>query len=83
MSTSNAYRIIAGKYLHARTFTDVVIPNSIFPLLTFLFTEAEAELVATLGLAMKSTKAIAKAVHRPLEGVEPILASLAEALNKG
>ena len=78
MSTSKAYQIIAEKYLHTKTFTDVVIPDSLFKLLHFLYTEEEAEIVAQLGFAMKSAKTIAKAVNRPVEEVEPILATLAE-----
>ena len=36
------------------------------------------EIVAHLGLAMKSVKKIARTVNRPVEDVDPILASLAE-----
>jgi hypothetical protein len=43
-----------------------------------MFTEEEAEIMAKLGLAMKSVRTIAKAVNRPVEEINPILASLAE-----
>jgi electron transport complex protein RnfB len=78
MKASRAYRMIAEKYLHTKTFKDVVIPNSLMKLLSFMYTEEEAELVANLGLAMKSVKTIAKSVNRPAEEINPILASLAE-----
>jgi Pyruvate/2-oxoacid:ferredoxin oxidoreductase delta subunit len=78
MKAERAYRIIAEKYLHAKTFKDVVVPDSLMKLLRFTFTEEEAEIVAHLGLAMKSVKTIAKAVNRPVEDINPILASLAE-----
>ena len=78
MNTSSAYRVIAEKYLHTKTFKEVVIPDSLMELLRFIFTEEEAEMVAKLGLAMKSVKSIAKAMNRPVEEINPILASLAE-----
>jgi len=78
MKAERAYRIIAEKYLHAKTFKDVVVPDSLMKLLRFTFTEEEAEIVAHLGLAMKSVNTIAKAVNRPVEDINPILASLAE-----
>jgi hypothetical protein len=78
MNTSSAYRVIAEKYLHTKTFKEVVIPDSLMRLLRFMFTEEEAEIMAKLGLAMKSVRTIAKAVNRPVEEINPILASLAE-----
>lgn len=78
MNASRAYRTIAEKYLHTRTFKDVMIPDSLIRLLVFMFSEEEAELVANLGLAMKSVKTIAKSVNRSVEEINPILASLAE-----
>ena len=78
MNTSSAYRVIAEKYLHTKTFKEVVIPDSLMRLLRFMFTEEEAEIIAKLGLAMKSVRTIAKAVNRPVEEINPILASLAE-----
>jgi electron transport complex protein RnfB len=78
MKIERAYRIIAEKFLHAKTFEDVVIHDSLMKLIRFMFTEEEAEIVAHLGLAMKSVKKIARTVNRPVEDVDPILASLAE-----
>ena len=78
MNPSRAYQTISEKYLHTKTFKDVVIPDSLGKLLRFMFTEEEASLVAQLGLGMKSVKKIAKAVNRPVEDVDPILAALAE-----
>jgi electron transport complex protein RnfB len=78
MAAERAYRTIAEKYLHAKTFKEVLVPDSLMKLLKFMFTEEEAEIVAHLGLAMKSVKKIARSVNRPVEEVNPILASLAE-----
>lgn len=78
MNAEGAYRTLAEKYLHAKTFKEVAIPDSLLRLVRFLFTEEEAEVVAHLGLGLKSVKRIAKSIGRPVEEVNPILASLAE-----
>jgi Pyruvate/2-oxoacid:ferredoxin oxidoreductase delta subunit len=78
MKSERAYRIVAEKYLHAKTFKEVVIPDSLMKLLKFMFREEEIEIMAHLGLGMKSVNRIAKSANRPVEQVNPILASLAE-----
>ncbi len=78
MQASSAYQVLAAKYLHTKTFSNVVILDSFIKLLTYTFTEEEAEIVSNLGFAVKNVKAISKKINRPAEEIEPILKSLAD-----
>ncbi len=78
MQVSDAYRVLARKYLHTKTFSRVETPDSLLKLLTYTFTEEEAEIVSSLGFALKSPEAIARKVLRPVEAVQPILEALAK-----
>ena len=78
MQVSNSYKIMADKYLHKKTFKDVITLDSFYKLLQYMFTEEEAEIVSHLSFAMKTPKAIAKMANLPEEKVRPILESLAD-----
>ena len=78
MNTERNYQIIAEKYLNTTKYYEIVIPASLTALLRHMYTEEEAVLVAQIAQGVKTAKAIAKKVHRPVVEIKPILESLAK-----
>ena len=56
------------------------MPDSLLRIVSFAFTEEEAQIASHLGFIPRTAKAIARKVKRPLHEVEPVLKSLAERL---
>jgi len=77
MRPSPTFRALAEKVVGTEKYPEIVVPESLYPLLAHMYTDEEAEIVLSLHGRMKSAKAIAKKVHRPVGEVRPILESLA------
>ncbi len=78
MPTTDTYQALAKHFLRIKTYDEVEIPDSLYTLLKFLYSEEEAEIALTLASGMQSAKTVAKKVNRPVEEVKPILNSLKE-----
>lgn len=78
MHPSPTYRALAEKVVGTEKYPEIAVPDSLYPLLAHMYTDEEAEIVLSLHGGMKSVKAIAKKVHRPVGEVRPILESLAK-----
>ncbi len=78
MQPTPTYRALAEKVVGKEKYPEIVVPESLYPLLAHMYTDEEAEIVLSLQGGMKTPKAIAKKVHRPVGEVRPILESLAE-----
>ena len=78
MQPTPTYRALAEKVVGTEKYPEIVVPEALYPLLAHMYTEEEAEIVLRLQGGMKTAKAIAKKVHRPVGEVRPILESLAE-----
>jgi len=79
MHPSPTYRALAEKVIGTEKWQEIPVPDSLYPLLAHMYTDEEAEIVLTLhGGGMKTPKAVAKKVRRPVEEVKPILESLAK-----
>jgi len=78
MRPSPTYRALAEKVVGTDKYPEIAIPDSLYPLLAHMYTDEEAEIVLSLQGGMKTAKAIAKKVHRPVGEVRPILDSLAK-----
>jgi electron transport complex protein RnfB len=78
MNTTENYTTLAENILRVNKFEEIVIPDSLIDLLTFLYTDEEIEIVAQLASGAKSAKAVSKNIHRPVDEVAPILKSLTE-----
>jgi len=78
MNTTENYKALAENILRLKKFENIVIPDSLIELLTFLYNDEEIEIVAQLASGAKSAKAVSKKIHRPVDEVAPILRSLSE-----
>ena len=78
MLPTPTYRSLAEKVVGTDKYPEIAVPDSLYPLLAHMYTDEEAEIVLSLQGGMKTAKAIAKKVHRPVGEVRPILESLAE-----
>jgi NAD-dependent dihydropyrimidine dehydrogenase PreA subunit len=78
MQPTPTYRALAEKVVGTEKYPEIAVPDSLYPLLAHMYTDEEAEIVLSLQGGMKTAKAIAKKVHRPVGEVRPILKSLAE-----
>jgi Pyruvate/2-oxoacid:ferredoxin oxidoreductase delta subunit len=59
---------------------DFNMPDSLLKIVSFAFTEEEAQIAIHLGFIPRTAKVIARKAKRPLHEVEPVLKSLAERL---
>ena len=78
MQPTPTYRALAEKVVGTEKYPEIVVPESLYPLLAHMYTDEEVEIVLSLQGGMQTAKAIAKKVHRPVGEVRPILESLAE-----
>jgi len=80
MKLSPAYRTLAEKMLFQQNNKNFSMPDSALRIVSFAFTEEEAQIASQLGFIPRTAKAIARKVRRPLHEVEPILKSLSDRL---
>ena len=80
MTLTPAYRTLATKIVFKQNSKDFNIPDSLLRIVSFAFTEEEAQIASHLGFIPRTATAIAGKVRRPLHEVEPVLTSLAERL---
>ncbi len=78
MNAATIYQSLAEKFVFKESFPDVLVGDSLLAMVKFLFTEEEAHIVYALSVAPQPAKSVARAVHRPVEEVRPILASMAD-----
>jgi Pyruvate/2-oxoacid:ferredoxin oxidoreductase delta subunit len=78
MKVSPAYRTLAEKLVFQQNNKDFILPDSILRIISFTFTEEEAQIASHLSFIPRTAKAIAQKVKRPLREVEPVLKSLAD-----
>ena len=78
MKVSPAYRTLAEKLVFQQNNKDFILPDSILRIISFAFTEEEAQIARHLSFIPRTAKAIAQKVKRPLHEVEPVLQSLAD-----
>jgi len=57
---------------------DFSVPDSLLKIISFTYTEEEAQIASHLGFIPRTAKVIARKVMRPLPEVEPVLESLAD-----
>lgn len=76
--TTPAHRALAEKYVFKQSWKDAPVPDSLVEMVTFLFTEEEAEVLNALSFTPKSARAVARKVGRPVREIKPVLDSLAE-----
>jgi len=80
MTLTHAYRTLAAKIIFKQKTKDVDLPDSLLRLVSFVFTEEEAQFASHLGFIPRTATAAAGKVKRPVHEVEPVLKSLAERL---
>jgi electron transport complex protein RnfB len=80
MELTPAYRTLAEKILFQQNNKDFKVPDSLLKILSFVFTEEEAQIASHIGFVPRTAKVIAQKAMRPLHEVEPVLKSLAERL---
>ena len=80
MKLTPAYRTLAEKILFQQNNKDFKTPDSLLKIVSFAFTEEEAQIASHLGFIPRTATAIVGKVRRPLHEVEPVLTSLAERL---
>ena len=80
MTSTPAYRTLAEKIIFKQNDKDFNIPDSLLKVVSFVFTEEEAQIASHLSFIPRTAKVIAGKVMRPLHEVEPVLQSLAERL---
>ena len=78
MTITAAHRDVAKRLVFRQSWDEIPVTDSLLALITFVFTEEEARVVAGLRLAPARARTVAGRVGRPVEEVEPLLASLAE-----
>ncbi len=78
MQVTPAHRTLAEKFVFQQGRRDAFVPDSLLDLVTFLYTEEEAEIVSALGFVGLPARAVARRLRRPVREVRPILESLAD-----
>ena len=78
MKSNLAYRTLTEKLVFMHNSKNFNMPDSLLKIISFAFTEEEAQIASHLGLIPRTAKVIARKVMRPLHEVEPVLQSLAE-----
>ena len=76
MYVTPAHRSLAQKFVFQKNREDAFVPDSLLDLVTFTYTEEEAEVVSALGFLGLPARAIARKLKRPVREVTPILESL-------
>ncbi len=80
MTLIPAYRTLAAKIIFKQDSKDFNLPDSLLKIVSFAFTEEEAQIASHLGFVPRTAKVIAQKAKRPVHEVEPVLKSLAERL---
>ncbi|MFP4476278.1 MAG: DUF362 domain-containing protein [Desulfatibacillaceae bacterium] len=80
MQVSQAQRDLAAKFVFAGTFRETLVGDAMVALVAHAYTEEEASVVCGLNLVPRPAWAVARALKRPVEEVEPVLRSLADRL---
>ncbi len=80
MQVTPAHRSLAEKFVFQQGREDAFIPDSLLDLVSFVYTEEEAEIVSALPFVALPARAIARRVKRPVREVRPILESLSDRL---
>ena len=62
MTPAENYKALAETILRVKKFQEIVVPDSLIDLLTFLYNDEEIEIVAQLASGSKSAKAISKKI---------------------
>ena len=78
MRSTPAYRTLTEKLVYQHKNKDFKMPDSLMKIISFVFTEEEAEIASHLTYIPRTAKVISTKVRRPLHEVEPVLKSLAE-----
>ena len=78
MRSTPAYRTLTEKLVYQHNNKDFKMPDSLIKIISFVFTEEEAEIASHLTYIPRTAKVVARKVRRPLHEVEPVLKSLAE-----
>ncbi len=78
MQLNLAHRTLAEKLLFQKNNKEFNVPDSFLKIVSFVFTEEEAQIANHLGFIPRTAKVIAQRVKRPLHEVEPVLKSLAK-----
>jgi Pyruvate/2-oxoacid:ferredoxin oxidoreductase delta subunit len=78
MKSTPAYRTLAEKMVFQQNNKDFNMPDSLLKVISFAYTEEEAQIANHLGYIPRTAKAIARKVKRPLHEVEPVLESLSD-----
>ncbi len=80
MKFNSFYRTLAEKMVFQQNNKAFNMPDSILKIVSFAYTEEEAQIASYLGYIPRTAKALAGKVKRPLHEVEPVLKSLADRL---
>ena len=80
MKSIPAYRTLTEKLVFQQNNKDFHVPDSVLKIVSFAFTEEEAQIASHLGYIPRTARVIARKVMRPLHEVEPVLKSLADRL---
>ena len=78
MIVSPAYRTLAEKMFFQHNNENFNMPDSLLKIVSFAFTEEEAQIASHLSYVPRTAKAVSRKVMRPLHEVEPVLGSLAD-----
>ena len=77
MKLNAAYRTLAKKMVYQQSNKDFNVPDSLLKIISFAYTEEEAQIASHLGFVPRAARVIAGKAMRPLQEVEPVLKSLA------
>lgn len=78
MQLSSSHKALARRFIMTDTFKHDFLPDSLLNLVSFAYTEEEAEIATALKKGMTPAEPIAKKVNRPVDEVVPILESLSK-----
>ena len=78
MDATTAHRTLAEKFMYKDSWKDAIVPDSLLKLVSFAYSEEEAEVVSALGYAPLPARAVARKLKRPVREVRPILKSLTD-----
>ena len=80
MNVSPAYRRLAEKMVFQQNNKAFNMPDSLLKIISFAYTEEEAQIANHLGYIPRTAGAVSRKVRRPLHEVEPVLESLSDRL---
>ncbi len=78
MTSTSAYRTLTEKLVYQHKNKEFNMPDSLIKMVSFVFTEEEAEIASHLTYIPRTAEVIARKAMRPLHEVEPVLKALAE-----